>query len=364
MNILYLTTHLNIGGISSYLLTLTAGMKQAGDNVYLASSGGQLSESFSQAGVNLIPIPIKTKKEVHPKLLISMFKLSKLIREKDIDIIHAHTRVTQVLGCLLQKNIGIPIVSTCHGFFKPRLTRRLFPCWGDKVIAISQPVKDHLIRDFAVSREQIRVVHNGIDVERFKERASLDKRKSKISLGLEDGPVVGIIARLSDVKGHSFLIRAMKGVCEKLSHAQLLIVGDGKMFDQLQDLVGSLQIEDKVKFVPSVASTPEALAAMDLFVMPSLAEGLGLGLMEAMAAGLCVVGSSVGGIKDLIRDGQTGVLVPPRDTAELSRVILELLQDKENRDHLGRGAASFIAENFSGEKMVQLTKEVYTECVS
>jgi len=364
MNILYLTTHLNIGGISSYLLTLTAGMKQDGDNVYLASSGGELTESFSQIGVNFVPIPIKTKKEVHPKVLVSMFKLAQLIREKNIDIIHAQTRVTQVLGRLLQINTGTPFISTCHGFFKHRFSRRLFPCWGDKVIAISQPVKEHLIKDFAVSREQIRVVHNGIDVKRFKESSSLDKLKSKIALGLEDGPVVGIIARLSDVKGHSFLIRAMKGVSEKLPKAQLLIVGCGKMFDQLQDLVGSLQIKDKVKFVPSVASTPEALAAMDLFVMPSLAEGLGLGLMEAMAAGLCVVGTSVGGIKDLIRDGQTGVLVPPKDTAQLERVMLELLQDKQNRDRLGRAAASFIAECFSCEKMVQLTKEVYTECVS
>ncbi len=363
MNILYLSTHLNIGGISSYLLTLAPGMKHSGDNVYLASSGGELSESFSRAGVKLIPIPIKTKKEVHPKVLISMFKLAQLIREKDIDIIHAHTRVTQVLGCLLQKNTGIPFISTCHGFFKHRFSRRLFPCWGDKVIAISQPVKDHLIQDFAVSQERIRVVHNGVDVKRFKETAFLDKRKSRISLGLADGPVVGIIARLSDVKGHTFLIRAMKGLSEKLPEVQLLIVGGGKMFAQLQDLVGSLQIEDKVKFIPSVASTPQALAAMDLFVMPSLAEGLGLGLMEAMAAGLCVVGSSVGGIKDLIRDGQTGVLVPPKDTAQLQRVMLELLGDKQKRDHLGSAAASFIAECFSQEKMVQLTKEVYTECV-
>ena len=362
MNILLLTTHLNIGGISSYLLTLTAGMKQDGDNIYLASSGGELVGRFSLAGVNCIPIPIKTKKEVHPKILVSMFKLRRLIREKSIDIIHAQTRVTQVLGFLLQKNTGVPFISTCHGFFKPRFSRKAFPCWGDKVIAISQPVKDHLIRDFTVSQERIRVVHNGIDVERFKQAASLDKVKARISLGLKDGPVVGIIARLSDVKGHTFLIRAMKGLSEKLPKAQLLIVGGGKMFDQLQDLVGSLQIEDKVKFIPSVASTPEALAAMDLFVMPSLAEGLGLGLMEAMAAGLCVVGSSVGGIKDLIKDGQTGVLVPPKDTAELSRVILELLQDKQNRDHLGRSAQSFIAENFSKEKMVAKTKEVYTEC--
>jgi len=363
MNILYLTTHLNIGGISSYLLTLVKGMRREGENIYLASSGGELLEEFKEAGANFVSIPIKTKKEVHPKILISMLKLRRLIRERNIDIIHAHTRVTQVLACLLQKNTGIPFVSTCHGFFKPRLSRRVFPCWGDKVIAISEPVKDHLVGDLRIRQDCIRVVHNGIDVGRFKESKAKDNSKAKASLGLEDVPVVGIIARLSDVKGHPFLIRAMKTVSEKIPAAQLLIVGSGKMLNELQDLVASLQMEDKIKFVPSVAQTPQALAAMDLFVMPSLAEGLGLGLMEAMAAGLCVVGSSVGGIKDLIKDGQTGVLVKPKDTGGLSKAIIELLEDKEKRVVLGRRAYEFIAENFSQEKMVGLTRKVYQECV-
>ena len=170
MNILYLTNHLNIGGISSYVLTLAAGIKKRGHNVYIASSGGQLLSSFITEGIIYIPIPIKTKSEASYKLLISKFKLLKYIKEKNIEIIHANTRVTQVLSFLIQRYCGRPYVSTCHGFFKKRFFRRIFPCWGNRVIAISESVKEHLIRDFQVKEEDVVVIHNGIDVDRFREQ--------------------------------------------------------------------------------------------------------------------------------------------------------------------------------------------------
>jgi len=364
MNIIFITNHLNIGGISSYVLTLGKGLKPKNHNVYIASSGGELLPIFKEEGFIYIPIPIKTKKEISPKILVSMFKLSAAIDRFDIGLIHSHSRTTQVLGCLLGKLKGIPHVYTCHGFFKRRFLRRVFPCWGKKVIAISEPVKEHLMQDFDVNEKDIRVIYNGIDVARFKVRDGETRNSIKNNLGLGDGPVVGIVARLSDVKGHIYLVEAMKDVLERMPRAQLAIVGEGTMKEELVRLVTNLGIEKNVFFIPQVLDTTDVLSAMDLFVMPSLKEGLGLALMEAMAAGLAVIGSDVGGIRILIQDGSTGLLVKPKDAAALSRAILALLSDEEKRKYLGKNARDFIIENFSQEKMVGQTERLYLECLS
>lgn len=356
MNILYITNHLNIGGITNYVLSLGKALKKRGHNIYVASSKGNLLSRFKEEGVTFIPIPINTKSEISPKILFSRSRLIKAIKENNIEIMHANSRTTQVLACLLSRRTGVPYISTCHGFFKQRFSRRIFPCWGEKVIAISEPVREHLIRDFRVSDKKISVIHHGIDVDCY----NLEKKKE---LGLGEGPVVGIVARLSDVKGHIYLIEAMKAVLDKVPLAQLLIVGDGKMKKTLVKLTHQLRLEKSIKFMPSVADTREVLSMMDLFVLPSLKEGLGLSLMEAMAKGLGVIASDIGGIKSLIQNGHNGLLVKPADVRGLSLAILELLNDPRKREELGSNAREFIKNNFSFDKMVTETERIYSECV-
>lgn len=362
MNILYLTNHLNTGGITSYVLTLAADLKKRGHTIYVASSGGELLPRFLEAGINYIPIPIRTKRELSLKIFASMFKLSALIKRYEIDIAHAHSRTTQVLGYLLARSSAVSYVSTCHGFFKRRFLRRIFPCWGEKVIAISEAVKEHLVEDFKVSEKDIRVIHNGVDVEKFRAQSTEHRVQKKKEMGLSEGPVVGIIARLSEEKGHVYLIEAIKKVLEKIPSAQLVIVGEGRQKEKLRQLAKSLGLENKVFFSPSLAKTEEILSVTDVFVLPSLKEGLGLALMEAMAAGCAVVGSGVGGIKSLIQDGETGLLVEPADSKALAAKIWELLQDAKRREILGRQARDFIARNFSLGTMVLETERLYLEC--
>ncbi|MFA6350397.1 MAG: glycosyltransferase family 4 protein [Candidatus Omnitrophota bacterium] len=363
MNVLYLATHLNTGGITSYLMNLSTSLKRRGHNIYVASSGGEALRKFEREGIKFIPIPIKTKAEISPGILVSLCRLSPVIKSENIQIVHSNTRVTQVLGELLKRFCGVKHISTGHGFFTMKLTRRLFPCWGDKVIAISAQVRDHLVNDLKVPAQNISVVHNGIDVEKFRERGAGDRGQQKKEFNLGDGPVIGIIARLSDVKGHKFLIQAMMEVLEKIPAATLLIVGEGKERGRLIELTRDLGIEKQVIFISSVSDTRLVLSVLDVFVLPSLHEGLGLSLMEAMAFGLPVIGSRVGGIPSLIQDGHNGILVEPEDILGLSGSILRVLSDKTLAIKLGGNAADFINRNFGLRMMAEETERIYQECL-
>jgi len=371
MNILYLSNHLNVGGITSYLLTLSSGLIKRGHNLYVASSTGELLPKFNKAGVNFIPIPIRTKNEISPKIIASALKLKSIVRREKIDLVHSQTRTTQVLGALLHKFCGLAHISTCHGFFKVRFSRKLFPCWGQKVIAISESVRDHLVKDFKVDDRDIVVINNGIDVEKFRGqkntclpagREEREQRKSKF--GLNQGPVVGIVARLADVKGHACLIKAMKPVLERIADAQLLIVGEGRMYKKLVDLSRTLGVDKSVKFIPRLSDTRDAFSVIDVFAMPSLKEGLGLSIMEAMASGLAVVASGVGGITSLIKDRVNGLLVEPANVDQLAKALLELLTNFSMAQSFGIAGCDFVRKNFSQEKMVELTEEVYSECLN
>jgi glycosyltransferase involved in cell wall biosynthesis len=363
MNILYLANHCDTGGITSYLLTLSAGMIRRGHTVFLGSGGGRLLHRFIEEGVECIHLPIRTKQEVSPGVFLSALKISSVLGKGRIDIVHSQTRTTQVLGALLRRK-GVPaFVSTCHGFFKPRLARRLFPCWGKRVIAVSREVKQHLTADLGVDEARVRIIPNGIDVEKFRAACGVSALEIKKRMGLGEGPVVGIVARLSEVKGHRYLIEAMARVSSGIPGAQLLIAGSGKDRKELVQLARVHGVEGSTVFIDDTWDSREVYRVIDVFVMPSLQEGLGLALMEAMASGRAVVGSNVGGIKTLIEHERTGVLVEPRDEKGIAQAVISLLEDGALRDAMGSRASEFIGKHFSQETMVGLTEEVYRECL-
>lgn len=363
MNILYLANHCDVGGITSYLLTLSAGMVRRGHSVFFGCGGGKLLHRFIGLGVECVNLPVRTKQEFSPGVLLSALAVSALIEKERIDIVHAQTRATQVLSAFVSRKGAPAFVSTCHGFFKPRLIRRMFPCWGKRVIAVSPEVKRHLVDDFRVSESQVRVIPNGIDLDWFSGYPESAMPAVRQKMGLKDGPVVGIVARLSEVKGHRYLIDAMAEVRAAVPGAQLLIAGSGKIQRDLEKLAHERGIADRTVFIDDAWDSREVYGVIDVFVMPSLQEGLGLALMEAMASGKAVVGSGVGGIKTLIEHGRTGLLVEPRDSGGIARAVAGVLQDASLKTALGVNARAFIRAHFSQETMVRLTEEVYEECL-
>ena len=364
MRILFLTTHLNTGGITSYLFNLAQGLKDCGHEVFIISSGGNREGDFKKLGVKIYNLSIRTKSELSPRLYLNLGKIRKIVQEERIDLIHAHTRVTQVAGTLVSQSTKVPYLTTCHGYFKNRLSRRLFPCWGNHVIAISTQVKKHLEDDFYVPSQKITLIESGIDLAKFKVVSDSERREAKKKYSLEKFFVVGIIARLSDVKGQDILIRAMKEVVAAKSDVYLLIVGEGKMEKELKDLTQELGLKNHILFLPIINQTSEILSAMDIFIMPSRQEGLGLSIMEAQACGLPVVGSDVGGIPTLIEHEKTGLLIKPEDPQGLAKAIIRLINENALRAKLGKNARQFIENNYALKRMVDQTLQVYQNLVS
>ncbi len=361
MNILFLANHFNAGGITSYVLTLTRAFVRDGHRVIVASAGGDMVADLQSAGARHVRFPFQVKSEIHPVLFWQAPSVSRFVAEEGVQILHAQTRVTQMMSALVSRRTGVPFLSTCHGFFKPHWGRRVLPLLGGRVIAISRPVQDHLIHDLATPRDKIVLVPNGIDLSLFDPVEAQARQALRDMWGLGDGPVIGSIARLSDVKGHSYLLNAMPGVLSRYPALKCLLFGQGPLEAELKAMVASKGLQKSVFFYPMTGRPAQVLPLMDIFVMPSVQEGLGLSVLEAAAMGIPCVASRIGGLQDAVDDRETGILVKSRDPDALADGLIELLSDPARVRTMGAKARCRVEARFSAPMMAEGTMAVYRD---
>ena len=361
MNILLMANHFNTGGITSYLLNLSSGLSGKGHKVLVASANGNCVPLVQVSGVRHAALDIRVKSEAHPKLWLAIPYLARLIQEEQIDIIHVNTRVTQVMASIASRLTGRPFVSTCHGFFKPRLSRRVFPCWGRGVIAVSNGVRDHLINDFKLDAGKVYLIPNGIDTAQFAVDSKTERPIKRRQWGAEGNPIIGIIARLSGVKGIDVLINAFPLVLAEFPQCRLWIIGEGSEKEYLQGLVENKGLSGRVRFEPIVNRSADILPIFDVFVMPSLQEGLGLSVMEAQAAGIPVIVSDVGGLPDLVEDNKTGMLFPSGQSDVLAGRIIDVLKQPRKANAMAEAARLRVNKEFSLEHMTTRTLNFYEQ---
>lgn len=363
MRVLQVTTHVSIGGITGYIYSLSKALEAKGAGVVVASSGGDMEPAFARCGIPHRRLDIRTKFEFAPKVLRSAFAIARIVRDDRIDIIHAHTRVSQVAAALASRMTGVPYVTTCHGYFKKRL-RGVVDTWGAKVIAISAAVQAHLRDDLGVDASRIALVYSGVDAKRFsKDYSAKEIAAAKKELGLGGGPVAGTIGRLSPVKGQKYFIEALAQVIAKLPDAQGLVVGTGEEEASLRKIAASLGIRDRVRFVESCPDTHAYLSVMDVFVFPSVQEGLGIALLEALAAGRACVASRIGGIEDIVADGSNGILAGVGDSKAIAEAIVSLCSDEAKRRSMGDKGRALVKEKFTVEAMADGVMKVYRDVV-
>lgn len=364
MKILLLTTHLNIGGISTYTVSLAKAIKTKGHEVYVASNGGMLVSELTQAGISHIKLDILTKSELSPKVLKAIFELSNIVKKLEIDIVHSQTRITQVIGFFVSRMSRIAFVATCHGFFKKNAGRMLLSAWGDKVIAISDAVKENLENYFGLSENKIALIYNGIEVKKFlRDFSEEEKDKLKDKFGVKrDYSVIGMIARFTPDKGHDALLYGLHELLKEKPNIQLIFAGDGEKIQDIINLTQRLNLSDNVVFVKPQLSTENILAIMDIFMFtPARREGLGLVLLEALASGKPCVATNVGGVSGVIENNVNGFLVEPSRPELLVEPVLKLLKDRELYRRMSQAGREIVIRKFSIDGMAEKTEEVYIE---
>lgn len=364
MRVLHLTTHLNMGGITIYIQRLAKSLQEQGVETLVFSGGGMLEEGFRKAGIPLYIHPVRTKTILNPALYFQLQPLIRIIKKERINMLHAHTRVMQVLAGLAGRLTGIPVVTTCHGFYKPKLGRSLFPAWGVKVIAISELVQEHLEKDMKVPSSRIRMIHNGVDIEELdREYLKLTPEQARESFGFPaDAQVVGTVARLVRDKGHAFAIKALNILKNAYPQLRLLITGDGPYRRELEKLTAELNLNDKVRFTGNVTDIARAYRAMDIFTLPATwREGFGLSIIEAMTCKLPVIATDIWALSQLIRREETGLLVAPSSEKALADAIERVLTDSAFAQRLGQKARLEVLSFFTMDRMAREVAEVYRQ---
>ncbi|UCG12795.1 MAG: glycosyltransferase family 4 protein [Deltaproteobacteria bacterium] len=387
IRVIHIITRLDMGGSAQNTLLTTQNLDPDRYEIVLVKgstleSGMPTSESqvlhnqlasARNRGVRVINLPYLVRRVSPWNDLRSLVWLLIFSRRYKPDIVHTHTSKAGFVGRLAAWLSRVPvIVHTPHGHvfyghFGPWLSRffllveRLLDRTTHHWIALT-PREAGDYHRFKVSKtEKISVIHSGVDVNRF-QRQPIDRLQKKKELDIPpDTSVVGFVGWLLPIKGTTFLVQAMAQVSQRHPSGLLVLVGNGEDI-QLKKQVESLGLEDKVLFLGWRSDVEEIMYCFDMLALPSLNEGMGRVLVEAMAAGLPIVASRVGGIPDLIQDGKNGVLVPPANPAALAHAISELLDDGNRRKRMGE-AGRKMCRPYSTETMVKQISGLYERLV-
>jgi len=337
---------------------------------------GELGEKLKELGIPVFLFNGRSSiNPLHfPRNFFVMCSLIKLLRREKVQIVHTHEFFSGTLGRIsakLAKSSITLLMLHKKDFWKKSIhicIDKILVNWTNKIVFNSHSVKDFTMRQYGgLNPPDFTVVHNGIDITKFSPYIS--ERKTKISdLGIKknNAPALVIVGRLSIEKGHCYLIKALPAIVEKFPKLRLLIVGDESPFDtstkeEIFQLVATLGLMKNVVFLGERKDVPEILCVINILVSPSLLEGFGLVIAEAMAAGKPVIASKVDGIPEVVKDGVTGILVPPRDSKALANAILFLLCNPDKAKKMGKAGKERVNQYFSVETMVKKWDKLYQE---
>jgi glycosyltransferase involved in cell wall biosynthesis len=323
-------------------------------------------------GVKVVLCPSLVRSIRPIKDLKALLALISLIIKEKPDIVHTHSSKGGILGRLAAKLCGVPhIVHTPHGHvfyghFGQMASKiflvleRVFSKFTDRLVALTRGEKNDYIEMSVCTPEKLLTIHSGVDINQFfnANGNGIEKRRS-LGLAQQDA-VIGFVGWLLPIKGPDYLFKAMDYVWPEKPETVLLMVGKGAMDVDLRAKALRKNIDGKVKFLGWRQDINELMPVFDMLVLPSLNEGMGRVGVEAMAAGKPVVGSRVGGIPDLIEDGQTGYLVPPADEKALAAAILKLLNDRDRARLMGeRGKQR--CQRYSLDAMIAKLDDLYSD---
>ena len=322
-------------------------------------------------GVRISVIPSLVRRLSFTNDILAFISIYRLIKRIKPHIVHTHTSKAGVLGRLAAYLAGVPIIihtphgHVFHSYYGLILTNifvfaeKISSFTTDMIVALTEKEKDEHMEKGIASTKKYTIIHSGVKLVYFA-NMRIDIKARKKELEIPPGyNVVGTIGRLVPIKGYKYLISAAKKIVEEVDKTVFVIVGDGYLKLELEKYAEALGVRKNIIFTGWRADSSDILYLFDIFVLPSLNEGMGRVIIEAMALGKPVVASSVGGILDLIKDSKNGILVPPRNSDALGNAILQLIRNKDLAEELGNNGKAMVYPEFDISVMLKKIENLY-----
>lgn len=352
------------GGQEIRVFTEALHLSRRGHRVIIACPReSQLYGRTHRAGLPVVAIPFK--RAIGPRAVWHVYRALK--REK-VEILNTHSSVDSWAASFAGRLAGIAIVRTRHLSVPLRrnpFTKLLYSKLCDRIVTMGEAVRQLLIREAGVKPSKVISVPTGIDLEQFDSfRGGGEAVREELGIA-KDIPLIGIVAVLRSWKGHRFFLEAVPLVLEKVPPARFLIVGEGPQQRNIQRWIEEMGLEETVVMTGHREDVPEVLAALDVVVSASTqAEGVPQSLVQALAMEKPVVATDVGGVGEIIRDRETGLLVPPANPKAMAEATLAILSDPEAARALGRRGRGLVERSYSLERMLDQVEAVYQDLIA
>lgn len=364
INVLHIIQNSKRGGVQLQLLNLvkTYDRSLIRPTVCCLSYQEDVGRLMEQQGIDFVALNVRRHYRFSPKLIIALYQLMK---SRNIQVVRAHKYSAGIYGRIAAWLAGVPVIITSvHGNyrkdlrFERRLVNKLLSRITDRIVAMSESIRQDIIKYDNIDPAKVIVVRNGVDTELFSPAGTAGSIRNELGLG-EDETIIGFVGRLVPAKGLAHLIEAFTEVKKQIGGSKLLIVGGGELLEPLSTAVSEKGLKDDVVFAGERSDIPQLLAAMDIFVMPSIAEGLPNALLEAMAAGKPVLVTCAGGMGEIIQDGINGLVVSVNDPAALSEGLRKIAGDRDAAEKMGTAAREGIVKHFSISATARIWEDLY-----
>jgi glycosyltransferase involved in cell wall biosynthesis len=369
MNVLWIIDSLGPGGAESLMVPLLKSLKEQGVEsrvcVLHIRDGNPTADELQKLGIAVDLVLVKNLRNP-----FDLFRLVKYIRQYRPNIIHTQLETSDVLGTIAAWLLKIPSVSTIHTLEQP--SKRMKKSWRNylrwnclslfsrRVVVVSEVARQHYIQ-LGYRSEKLLTLYNGIDLKKFNCAGQTDIDKWSILELPNDSVVLVSVAVLREPKGIQYMLQAMPDLLAKVPNMYYVVVGDGQYRATLESLAESLGIKSQVLFMSFRSDIPEILAASDLFVHPTLADALPTVLFEAMAVGVPIIASQVGGVPEILEHDVNGLLVPPANSSSLVDACLRILSDKGLAGRLASIARDTVVRRFDVNQQARNLTQLYQQ---
>jgi glycosyltransferase involved in cell wall biosynthesis len=315
-------------------------------------------EELKKKNYEYMTIPValyrRSEKRDYFRVLRCIKILWSIVKKEQFDLIHSNGYFADIISAPVARILGIPIISTCHGFIKNDVKLNIYSfldqrilLFVNRIIAVSEEIKNGLVK-VGVKESIVKVIQNCVETYNDPVLSNCHRKQIRTRLNLKESEiVVGYVGRLSEEKGLRFLIEAISILNDANVPSRLLLIGDGVQRMQLERYAEERSLKYQILFTGFQNQIDQWLPALDVFVLPSLTEGTPIALLEAMSHGLPVVASSVGGVPSIIRSGQSGILTQPGNPSEIAKAICDLYGNEPLRLKLGTEAKRIIQDKFN-----------------